>query len=320
MGNTMKLAAVFLITIFVAACSRWPDAKPVDSAAAETDAEYRFVVLSPAIAVMLVDLGFEDQIVGKHAWDMVLSDSVPAVGSQAGVDYESLLRANPTHVFFQRTTNSVPARVEAMAKEHGWVVVTIPLDTLDDIAVGADDLYMRFVGVRDLEADEIDPSARFAEVRMPSEALARAWSDLGPIADRAGRVLVLGSVEPPGAMGPGSFHVQLIERLGATPAIVEGGMWQELDFEDLVRLNPDSIILFSPRVPDESDLFAPVEALETDVSAYFGKIGELEINAVCAGRLAVIDDPLGLLPSTSFGKIGERVAEVLRRWALDSEP
>ncbi|MBL4590386.1 MAG: hypothetical protein JKY96_00350, partial [Phycisphaerales bacterium] len=215
------LGILMLVGVVMTGCSRAPSSTPTADAPSAKE-ELRFVVMSPAIAVMLRDIGFEDQIVGKHAWDMVLSDSVPIVGSESGIEYESMILADPTHIFFQRSSAGVPEKLKAMSDEHGWKILTMPLDTLDDIAVGVDDLYMKFVGPREQGLTEIDPTVRFAEMTMPSAALARAWSDLGPIADRCGRVLVLGSVEPPGAMGPGSFHAQLIERLGASPAIVEG--------------------------------------------------------------------------------------------------
>ncbi|MBL4591080.1 MAG: hypothetical protein JKY96_03885, partial [Phycisphaerales bacterium] len=95
-------------------------------------------------------------------------------------------------------------------------------------------------------------------------------------------------------------------------------MWIGLDFEDIVRLNPDAIILFSPREPSEADLFAPIDGAGPDPREMLGKIAELDINAVRLGRLAVIDDPLGLLPSTSFGHVGDEVAEIFRRWSKEA--
>lgn len=308
---------VFLFGVLaVTGCSRSPggtSAKTTKGAAQQS--EDRLVVMSPAIAVILQDLGLEDSIVGKHAWDMVLSDSVPVVGSEEGIDYEAMIRVRPTQIIFQRSSAGVPKKLQEMADKQSWVIRTMALDTLDDIAISADDLFMQFVGVREQAPGEIDPTVRFTDTTMPSEGLARAWADRGPIADRAGRVLVLAGVDPPGAMGLGSFHHQLIVRLGATPAITEGGMWQELDLEDIVRLNPDSIVLFSPRQPDASDLFAPIGEEPADHSKLFGKIAELKINAVKHDRLAVIDDPLALVPGTNMGRVGEELGEIFERWA-----
>jgi ABC-type Fe3+-hydroxamate transport system substrate-binding protein len=314
----MRILIRFLLigVLLVSGCSRAPSAGAGGAAqSASGEAEHRLVVMSPAIAVILRDIGMEDSIVGKHAWDMVLSDSVAIVGSEEGIDYESMIRAAPSQIFFQRSSAGVPAKLEQLADEQGWVIRTIALDSLDDIAIAADDLFMQFVGVREQAPGEIDPTERFAQTTMPSESLARAWADRGPIADRAGRVLVLAGVDPPGAMGPGSFHHQLVSRLGAETAIDAGGMWQELDLEDIVRLNPDSIVLFSPRERDASDLFAPIEGADEDISALFGKIAELDINAVKHSRLAVIDDPLALVPGTNMRQIGEELGAIFERWA-----
>ncbi|MCA9302897.1 MAG: ABC transporter substrate-binding protein [Phycisphaerales bacterium] len=312
----LMIRSLLVCVLVLSGCSRSQSggaAKSAKGSAARS--EERLVVMSPAIAVMLRDIGMEDSIVGKHAWDMVLSGSVPIVGSEEGIDYEALIRAEPTQIFFQRSSAGVPAKLQSLAEEHGWVIRTVALDSLDDIAIGADDLFMQFVGVRERAPDEIDPTARFSETTMPSEALARAWADRGPIADEVGRVLVLAGVDPPGAMGPGSFHYQLVVRLGAVPAITDGGMWQELDLEDIVRLNPDGIVLFSPRQRDASDLFAPIESKQSDHSVLFGRIAELRISAVRNNRLAVIDDPLALVPGTNMGRVGEELGEIFERWA-----
>lgn len=310
------LRVLFLGALLASGCSRSPGAAANAPTKGEREeSEHRLVVMSPAIAVILRDIGLEDSIVGKHAWDMVLSDSVPVVGSEEGIDYESMIRAEPTQIFFQRSSAGVPAKLQTLADEQRWVIRTIALDSLDDIAIAADDLFMQFVGVREQAPGEIDPTKRFAETAMPSESLARAWADRGPISDRAGRVLVLASVDPPGAMGPGSFHHQLVVRLGATPAISDGGMWQELDLEDIVRLNPDSIVLFSPRELDASDLFAPIEDSDENHSALFGKLAKLEISAVKHNRLALIDDPLALVPGTNMKEIGEQLGAIFERWA-----
>jgi hypothetical protein len=55
--------------------------------------DQRLVVLSPAVAVMLRDLGLADRVVGKHDYDLVLPDTVPAVGHQEALDYEAILAA-----------------------------------------------------------------------------------------------------------------------------------------------------------------------------------------------------------------------------------
>ena len=267
---------------------------------------------------MLRDLGYEDRIVAKHDYDLVLSDQIPAAGSELGFDLETLIDADPTHVFFQKTSAERSSRFEQIAEEHGWEVFERPLNTLDDIASTMDDLYYLFNGFPQREPGQYDMS-KVLEHTLPSATLATAWGDIGPIADHAGRVLVLGAVDPIGAMGPGSYHYQIIERLGATPALVEGSMWIELDYEDLIELNPDAIIIIAPRVmTDESAenerFLEPVAPTIEDAMSLLGPIAELPISAIERRQIGIIDHPLGLLPSGSLGEVAQEIARMMREW------
>ncbi len=306
--------------------------KPIDSAKGSASAPgadeqseivQRFVTLSPAIGVMLRDLGFEDSIVGRHSYDMALSRSIPAVGSHVDIDYELLISLEPTTIYIERTSVEMPGKLMELADEFGWQVVSYELKTLDDIAVTLDDLYLKLVGfgeeaktTDDLFKFDIDPTKRF-DVDLPSARLASAWSPIGASASEAGRVLVLGGIEPPGAMGPGSFHGQLIERMGLTAAIVEGGMWQELDLEDLINLAPDSILVFAPESESKDPnalVGEPVAMGWDEIVERLGSIGQLPIPAIEHRRVAVITHPLGLLPSSSFGQVADEVRRTVEGW------
>ena len=288
-----------------------------------TEVEHRFAVFSPAIGVMLRDLGFEDSVVGRHSFDSALSKSIPVVGSHIDVDYEMLLSVEPTDVFFEINESEIPPKVISLAKEHDWQIWSYKLETLDDIANTVDDLYFKLVGFSQPapSADPfnivVDPSAKF-QIDLPSARLASAWSPMGRPASDAGRVLLLASLDPPGAMGPGSFHAQLIDRLGLSPAIESGGMWQELDYEDIVHLNPDSIIVLKPREPDPVDLIGEPQAMSWDeIRQRVGGIADLPISAVHTRRIAIIEDPLGLLPSTSLARVADEIREAVMGWAKD---
>jgi len=308
----MLLIAALVLT----SCGRSPSTTTASKNSQESqEIEYRLAALSPAIAVMLRDLGYEDRIVAKHDYDMVLGDQIPAAGSELGFDLEVLIQANPTHLFFQKTSAERSLKLLALAEEHGWVIFERPLNTLDDIAATMDDLYYDFKGKPQTQPDQFEVQTN-QDRTPPSMGLAASWDDLGPVADAAGKVLVLGSVDPIGAMGPGSYHHQLIERLGATPAIDEGSMWVELDYEDLIALNPDSIILIAPRQSSDGDRFGePSPPTLKDAKAALGPIADLPISAAQNDRLGVIDHPIGLLPSGALGQVAEDIAEMMERWA-----
>jgi len=288
----------------------------------------RFVTLSPAIGVMLRDLGFEDSIVGRHSYDMALSKTIPAVGSHIDIDYELLISLEPTAIYIERTSVAIPGKLMELADEFGWRVISYELKTLDDIAMTLDDLYLKLVGFGDepKTADEmfnfdIDPTKKF-DMDFPSARLASAWSPMGAAASKAGRVLVLAGIDPPGAMGPGSFHGQLIERMGLTPAIVEGGMWQEFDHEDLINLAPNSILVFAPESEsndpnafDPNALIGEPTAMGWDeIVERLGSIADLPIPAIEHRRVAIVTHPLGLLPSSSFGQVADEVRRAVEGW------
>ncbi len=273
----------------------------------------RIVVLSPALGVILRDLGMEDDIVGKHAWDMALAGSIPAVGTHDDPDLESILRLRPSHLVVQEMEARVPESLRRMAAEQGWTLWSFPLLTLDDIATSADDLHMRLVGEPARDPTTIDPTEHLARER-PSARLADAWSDRGAPARAAGRVLLLAGVDPAGAMGPGSFHHQLIERLGAAPALSTGGPWQELDHEDILRLAPDAILLFRPAPTDPNPVGLRARPTRAEALAALGGIAGLDIPAVREGRVAIIDHPLGLLPASSLAEVADEIAQAFEHW------
>lgn len=308
---------LFLLTLLLTSCGS--NTTPSEQSNASTDnpthEPFRIAALAPGIAVIVRDLGHEDLIVARHDFDMICSDSIPKAGSSLGWDLEALIAANPTHLIMQRSeTAPIPDTLISAAEAHNWTIMARPLDTLDDIAILSDDLHYLIEGPPEREPGEYDIQSAL-EHTQPSARLARAWRDRGPIADNAGRVLILGSLDPPAAMGPNSFHHQLIERMGMTPAITEGAMWIELDYEDLVALKPDSILLFAPQNRDDSDDFGAPEpitgprALET-----LGPIAQLPIPALEHNKVAVIDHPLALLPSTALADIAHEIEQILETW------
>jgi len=283
-----------------------PVAVPVRPEAAESP---RIITMSPALAIILRDLGMAGLIVGRDANDMVLDRSLPVCGDQAGLDYEAILRVRPTHIFMQLGARPVPPRLAGLAEQHGWIVKDYPLLTLDDIALATADLRMRV----DLWRGERARPATGAGVAIdqaPGEldlAMQRAWSKRGEGFAGAGRVLLLESIDPPAAFGPGSFHQQILERIGGTPAITSGKPFITMDAEDVLRLAPEAIILFGSAK-------GPVEPTPESLRALLGRLGTLDIPAVKNGRIALIADPLALTPSTAMIGVADEMAEILGKW------
>ena len=268
--------------------------------------ETRIVALSPALAIMLRDIGVEDTIVGRHGFDLVLDKSIPVCGDQAGIDYEQLLRVEPSHVLIEWGARELPPRLTELAGEHQWTVVEYSLETIDEIKAAADDLEQRFI---------IDPALK----KDPNAALS-----LAPLSDSItqalrprdgaykGRTLLLLSANPPAALGPESFHQDVLEALGGVSALQEGARYQELDAEDVLRLAPDAIVLIVPRRPDEPPT-------DRDPAELLGVLASLEIPAVQSGRVALIDDPLALSPSSAVIGLAEQMGDALESFSEGRE-
>lgn len=314
---------VLLLAILLASCgSNSTPQSQTETESPESSDEFRIAALAPAIAVIIRDLGHEDRIVARHDFDLICPDVIPKAGSSLGWDLEALIAADPTHLVMQSSqTAPIPETLTAAASTHGWIIMARPLDTLDDIANLADDLYYLIEGPPERAPGQYDMKQALDHTQ-PSERLARAWRDRGPAADRAGRVLVLGSLDPPAAMGPGSFHHQLIERMGMTPAITDAAMWIELDYEDLIALKPDAILVFSPRQRDDTDRFgAPEPITDEDALKALGPIADLPVPAIDSNRVAIIDHPLALLPSSALADVATEIERVLEIWdAAESGP
>ncbi|MFZ4575470.1 MAG: ABC transporter substrate-binding protein, partial [Phycisphaerales bacterium] len=258
----------------------------------------RVVALSPAVAVMLRDLGLADRVVGRHGYDMVLPETLPVCGNQLGIDYERLIGAKPTHVITEWGASGPPERLVTLAAERGWKLHDSSMRTLADIR---------------RECEEIERFVRGGPERSP-ELIARmnnAWSKQDKELARVGRVLMLAEIAPPAALGPGSFHFEILASLGGVPAITDGGPYQSLTLEQIAVMKPDAVVLVLPRAPGEPSLCGDAAAARRAL----GKIAELDVPAVTKSRYALLDDPLAQTPSTAMIGFSDELHALLKQWA-----
>ncbi len=334
----MWLGALVLAAV-VSGCGREPSKSDATGRQITPARELRIVAHSPALAVILKDLGYESQIVGRHAYDLVLDPKVPSCGELGTIDYETLIRVRPTHVFIQWGARELPQRLTELAAANHWVVMNLNplgLDEIESCARQMDEAVFAWtVGEEKTEEgmpvperprpQGADDSRGPEHVKPPmpfEEEMRRAWRDRGDGMKRAGRILVLGSAKPLGAMGPGSFHHQLLERLGGVPAL--GGAdttkfkaaWVTLDLEDLQSLAPDGIVIFAPRPPRTAK--PEKTATPEELIALMGRAAELNVPAIKHKRVAVIDDPLGLTPSTAMIGVSDELAAIVLAWGREN--
>lgn len=246
---------------------------------------------------MLIDLGLENVIVGRHGWDRELDASLPVVGDQTGVDYEALARVRPTHVLIQQTATETPQLLFDLASKRGWAVVSLPLLALDDIPRAVDTLHREFASI-----DGVGDRAAAIVERMDA-----AWRPRPELNARAGRTLCVYWTSPIGVAGPGSFHHDLLKRMGVEALPVSGAPFITLDLEDLRRMNPDSIIFLSTDITDEN------------LPAIVDDWRRLGLSALESGRVAALSDPRFLTPSTAMIDLADAIAAAAAEWAPASQ-
>jgi ABC-type hemin transport system substrate-binding protein len=268
----------------------------------------RVVVHSPAVGVIVRDLKQEGLVVGRHGHDMVLSKALPVTGTQEGFDYEALLAARPTHIITQWGSRELPARLVELSASQGWKVLDTRLLSLEDIrrdTLAVDAFLCAARG-------ETAPSAEGE--RLAAE-MDRAWSRRGEGFEKLGKVLLLASVSPPAAFGPGSSHHEVLVRIGARPAITEGSAFIELDAERMMALAPEVVVLVSPRGYGAGPLTPEEKAAR--VREKLAVVAGLPVPAAGSGRLGIVDEPLALLPSTSMIGFADELAGVLEAFSRE---
>lgn len=282
-----------MLVLLVAGCAPRDNAAGGSAGGGGGGEGARIVVLSPALAVILKDMGLAGRVVGRHGYDRVLDPSIPVCGEQQAINYEALLRARPTHVLTEWGSRGLPGKLTDMAERDGWVLRDFRMLTLGDIDGAAQTLEGMFPGA------EPDESIGRFHALVSGPAPEPVW---------AGRVMLLMGTSPVTALGPGSAHQELLERAGGVPAITEGAPAMTLHAEDVLRLAPDAIVLF--RAGEGR------QAGEAGMDALLGPaIMGLDIPAVREHRLAVIGDPLALLPSTRLVGVADALRGSLERWA-----
>lgn len=261
-------------------------------------------MLSPAVAVIVRDLGIGSWIIARHGYDVWSPASLPVVGDQAGIDYEALIESRPTHILTEWGARPLPPKLESLAKERGWTLQNFETLKLGDLRETTRRLAM------------LDPRQPAWDDHPLKREMDRAWAPHDKSVAGAGRVLLIISAQPTVAvLGPRSAHHDILKLIGGVPAVTEGSPYQELDAEDIRHMAPDAIVLIRPRTPDQGDQGPTARELTNDeIDSLLGAIAKLDIPAVKLHRIGLIDHPLALLPSTSLIRFADDLASLLEKW------
>ena len=297
MTRLLSIALLALTTCALWSCSREP-ASPDQ----QPDA-VRVVVLSPALASMMRSLSLDHAIVGRHNYDRWTDTTIPACGDNTALDYEMLLSVRPDVVLIEESAQPTPGRLLELAGEKGWAVRRVAVLTLSDVRAAFTSTWNAVV--RDAGAEPGEPDALRAALAEFDEACAPnddRWPDEGGILiAMPGRTL--------GVLGPGSYHQELLERIGGIPAISQGAPFISMDAEDVAELAPRAIVLIHTAEPGAE----PNTRLASDAEseALLGAVTRLGVPAVDRGLIAIVDHPLAIVPGADAAAVARELARAI---------
>jgi ABC-type Fe3+-hydroxamate transport system substrate-binding protein len=110
-------------------------------------------------------------------------------------------------------------------------------------------------------------------------------------------VMMVGRMSPVLAFGRGTYLDDVLSALGARNAVASRG-WVQLSLEDVIRLNPQVIVLVAG---------SPSGGEPTDLS----KLHDLPVGAVESGRVAMLRHPDALLPSSAIVEVAADLRRIL---------
>jgi ABC-type hemin transport system substrate-binding protein len=207
----------------------------------------RIITLSPGITASLIDLGFGEQIVGRSAFCDNQIEAIPVVGDLRTIDYERLLRLQPTHVFVQPHADGEDLHLQALASENTFILRNWKLNTINDIRTLASDLS-GILGSTDASRS----------IAFDSTAISVAPT----------LIMTKGSEQQVGiCYGTNTYLDDVWSAMGGVNALKSDG-WRMLSIEDIVRLSPDRILLVSDSVFTQN---SPIELLGIPVVRFVHK-------------------------------------------------
>ncbi len=272
----------------------------------------RVAMLSPAGAVMLRDLGLGDVIVARHAFDAASSPGLPSVGDQAGIDYEALLAARPTHVVTQWGARELPERLQALARSGGMHLHDMNPVSLQDVRQELAALQALLgtpaTAPRAAELDaQLASMLEAADASSPSQA--EGASDVR-------RLVLLLSASPIAVLGPTSCQAQAARAAGFVVVPQSGPAYAELSGEEFVALGAQAAVLFAPVsagvdvATDEADEAksargdsAQAKQLAARARAALHAVGFRASENEGELPMLVVQDVESLLPSTSMVRL-----------------
>ncbi|HEX4956376.1 MAG TPA: helical backbone metal receptor [Thermoanaerobaculia bacterium] len=252
----------------------------------------KVVALAPSNVEILFALGLGDRLVGvgDYVTYPVAAVALPKLGGLYNPNLEALAALEPDLVVLLESEKDLAGRLGAL----GIPSVTVDSDSLADTEAAFRTLAARM------------------GVEAHGEVVVAAWkaalAPRPPPSGRPPRVLI--SLErPPGrpaellSAGPGSFHAELLERLGAENLLADApSAFPRVGLETILGRAPEVIL----EIAAEERTPAERAALVADWAAF------PDIPAVAAGRVQVIAGSHTLVPGPRLPQLYAEMAEALK--------
>jgi len=310
----------------------------------------RLVSFAPALTKMIVDLGAADRLVAVADHDAAAPAGLPSVGNFLDVHLERLIGLEPTHVLLQSSRRGAPGELTRWAERGAFEIVRFSyprsIDEVLDLLAAKSPERGRAERARNVKErgsdsgrpERANPSppteagggatpndssrepltlgrllgrperARRlrrtveAKLRRISAAAAPARADGKATGSSPRRVLLLLSTDPAMAVGPGQVHDDLLHRLHAVNASAAANVGAPTyDREGLLRTRADVIVLLTPGAPRLSGWDDP------RLAGFRG----LPLPAVEHRRIALLNQPLVLVPSTNLPQVAAGLAKAI---------
>lgn len=262
---------VLIASVLLGACAR-PDA-PVTTALSVTDdaqrpvelaqPAMRVVSLMPTVTDLIIAMGHAPRLIARTDYDVDTRIAhLPSIGGGLTPSVEWLAAQKPDLVISwpDNPSRSVVSRLNAV----GVPTYAARTETIADAL-----RTVRNVGVLLDAKPAADSLANSISAALDS--VRRAVAGLKTV-----RVAYVLSIEPPTIAGPGTFIDELIQVAGGQNAFADvKQLWPQVNLEEVVRRDPDVIVLARESGADPQGLLA-------------GRAGWRDLRAVRADRVYVV--------------------------------
>ena len=247
-------------------------------------------------------------LVGVGEYDFAAPDDVRVVGHFKDINTEVLLKVRPTHLLAMYSQRAAPSVLASHARSQSFrlVIYDYPRSVADVSAI----IFRQTADRVSADGADVPSVAEVMKVEETGRRVhARLHRRLNAIAaltrDRpSASVLMVFDTAPITAIGRASVLDDLLVRyVGARNAAAEASVSAPtFDREKLLGLKPDVILLLRPKDP-------PFASFETDPRVNVFRA--LPIPAVENQRIALIRDPLVLLPGAALPRIAAAMAKAV---------